>query len=890
MQAIFENKNLDYKNSDIKDLKEFLNMEQRFFILEIKIRKAENSLSVFDKEDIRECYFLLVDNIDTIIELFSFCKFLVYFEKDALKNYISKYIYDTIKHFTKLNEDLLSFFEEFGIINSENDEIIYPLKNSIEKIRYLSYQGRLMSYFKSDNRSFYDYLIRILTPFDERSSRKKIELDIKYEKYLNYKVKMDEEIMDRKDFKLKKQLITAYATLDSNKYSSYHDNNSSRNLISASQNMNNFSDFNNERGKDVVYTRCLDHSKFISCDIPEIENEDSQDSDNHIFQNRKSSFYPQKSNLSNRYSNSSNNNSNINNRKSDNHSSDKKPLGFRNRKDFKGKQEFNKNNIRLNQNDNTNYNNNNTSPAANYTFYSNEVKSPKKEFQFLKHIKIEKDGIMNIDSLFSFFFKVLNKSFLLDYESICHNRNGNPVQDINILSCIEPSSYNKCESIEKERVNLPTGSVIPENGEIKPLLVSENKEINTKIIHKEKRSDSNIDESNLNINNQHDKDINFIKRPLYKSNGASEKYFKNCLKNALIKYITAKGFFNIDIILNEEEFRNMDFGFCCKPVKTQVNKFLYNFGSKILKLFNSLLQVNEGLIHKHFTIFSHSYNFNQKNRIYTFNSKFDASKKNKLRVYDVLFYEKWADKIADLLILIYKEFYEMGEGSSDEVESEMITTTTSVDNQNKYIQNNCNTTNNSSSLKKKKDRNAEVKLLNFIEKFRCTVEFIINDFFDSYALVLPDFKNFCKTLARFPISRYNLIDNLCQHFTNSSIQVLLNKSIMFYQSLDEIKQYNNNLESVLTFPNINAFIEPYLISVDNTLRQYLSQKDDLEEFVKEIFQTENDFFQKLSDVNILNSYTNNLIMHKDDLIKLPLLKDELEREFNFTIQKESNHL
>jgi len=702
-------------------------------MLEIRVKKPEETISINDKEDLKECYLLIVENIQEIVEMFSVCKFLVYYEEDALKNYISKYIFDTINLFIRISENSLCFFEDLGIIDDDCESLIYPLKDSIKKIRKLFYQGKLLTYFKSDNRSFYNYIQRVLLL--DPTERKKVSMSIEYSKYLCYKVIMDEEISNSKDFKVKRYITENFCRSFTNT-----DRTNIPEVITGSD---RFLSNNNE---DVI----MDVSKYFE-DKNTISNPGKSDETNMMHTER----------------------------------------------------------IQTKSKNNKNFDNN------------NNKKLGVEEIEFIKNVKIDKDNILDVDSIFEFFFKVLNQTILNDDTKDFYSQNNGKNDNFNRTSNgpLEGSKgANKISFEEKTKINL------------------------------------------LDI--EEDKEIKF-------TNPCSpiENFLINALKKSIIKFITNKGFFNIDIILNEDGFRNLNFCKCSKSLNSFLAKCAYCLGNWVLTLCNSLLSINEGLIHKHFSIFSLSYNFNEKNRIYTFNSKFDSSKKNKLRVYDVLFSENWAEEIAKLIICIYKQFYGMkGENGLESFKSEID-------------QNFCDKTNNKSKIYKR-------SLSVFMNKFKESVEIITKEFFESYRSVLPNFKSFCKNLGRFPISRYNVIDNLCQHFTNSSIQVLLSKSIMFFLKASDIKRYNKNLKNKINIINLDTPVEPYLINVDKNFSNYLNRKGYFEEFICLSYKNSEDFISEMKRYNAHNEYVKDIVKLNTEN-EINSLKNQLEKRFKLNMKIKS---
>ena len=135
-----------------------------------------------------------------------------------------------------------------------------------------------------------------------------------------------------------------------------------------------------------------------------------------------------------------------------------------------------------------------------------------------------------------------------------------------------------------------------------------------------------------------------------------KRYMIESLNKFLIQYISFKGFFNIDIVINEESMFEFDC-FKNKNKNQKMNENIFSCVTKTLKFINSLFEFNEGFFHKHFSILDFSYNFNEKNIIHTFPSYNDSSKKNKIRIFDIPFLDKWNFHIAVLIMLVYKEYY-----------------------------------------------------------------------------------------------------------------------------------------------------------------------------------------------------------------------------------------
>lgn len=317
-----------------------------------------------------------------------------------------------------------------------------------------------------------------------------------------------------------------------------------------------------------------------------------------------------------------------------------------------------------------------------------------------------------------------------------------------------------------------------------------------------------------------------------------DKFMLSNLNKYIIQYTSYKGFMNIDIILNEDSMVDLQ---CCKTKKlnNSFNKFAYKFLSRCLNCCNLFFNFNEGFFHKHFNVLDYSYNFNEKNVIHLFPSAFDSSKKNKIRIYDIPFNDNWACLVGNLILLIWKEQH--GLGKYDVVNSQS----------NGYVP----------SDQEKLD--SQLKFLHF---YSLTLNTITEEFFNLYEEAFPDFYLFCNRISKFPLNKYNCIDNLCQHFTNSSIQILLKSSLIFFQPFDLIYDLDRDFvqnEGILSHPNLNTIIEPYLIYIDKELYEYIEIKEKKEQFLEKKKFTIDKYLIELKTVNS-EKINYNLILGNED--------------------------
>ena len=305
----------------------------------------------------------------------------------------------------------------------------------------------------------------------------------------------------------------------------------------------------------------------------------------------------------------------------------------------------------------------------------------------------------------------------------------------------------------------------------------------------------------------------FLKENLSQDKKVIRNFLIQSLCKFLVQYASFKGFFNLDIVMNED---NM-FEFQCtanKNCNRTINHKMFGCAVNSLAFINLIFGFNEGFFHKHFSIMDYSYNFNEKNVIHTFLCINDSSKKNKVRIYDIPFMEKWGYQIAGLLLTIYRDSFGF------------------LCNSN-YI----------------KNQKAEIDFhSNFSNLFSEIHQTIIDDVFNYYEKVLPDFYKFCNSISVSPLDKYNCLDNLCQNFTNNSLKVLMRNNIIFFSPFDVL--YNIKNDKVLNLPNLNTILEPYLILVDENLKTYLDKKEKKDKYLEEKQIEIKSYFKHLKYINV----------------------------------------
>ena len=319
----------------------------------------------------------------------------------------------------------------------------------------------------------------------------------------------------------------------------------------------------------------------------------------------------------------------------------------------------------------------------------------------------------------------------------------------------------------------------------------------------------------------------FLKENLSQDKNIIRDFMLKNLSKFLIQYSSFKGFFNLDIVMNED---NM-FEFQCttnKNCNRRINKNMFGCVVNTLDCINYIFGFNEGFFHKHFSIMDYSYNFNEKNVIHTFLCVNDSSKKNKVRIYDIPFMEKWAYQIAGLLLTIYRDSFGF------------------LSNKN-YM----------------KNQKTEIDFhSNFANLFSKIHDGVIYDVFKYYKKVLPEYFRFCRSISVSPLDKYNCLDNLCQNFTNNSLKTLVRNNIIFFSPFDVI--YNIKDETFLNKPNLNSILEPYLILVDERLKTYLEKKAKKEQYLEDNHIEIKSYFNQLKLINIEKPHYSVFLAEKKD--------------------------
>ena len=301
-----------------------------------------------------------------------------------------------------------------------------------------------------------------------------------------------------------------------------------------------------------------------------------------------------------------------------------------------------------------------------------------------------------------------------------------------------------------------------------------------------------------------------------------DRFMLDSISKFIISYVAYKGFFNVEIVMNEDSV----FDFHCfkdKKSNEKLNKKLFGCVTCVMGLLNMVFDFNEGFFHKHFSIMDYSYNFNEKNVIHTFPCAFDSSKKNRVRIFDVPFNMKWSYAIASVVLYVYKHFFGFMRKENINIIAD-------------DVDDSSNTVNSVNSIEQ-----------HFLESFNALTTLITTEFFNAYEHVLPDYYYLCTRMARYPLDKYNCLDNLCQHFTNNSVQCLLRKNIMFFVPYEQL--YHTSKLRCFRRPRLTHLLEPYMILVDPQLNTYLSCKDKKEGHLRATQMTIERYFNTLKHIN-----------------------------------------
>ena len=321
----------------------------------------------------------------------------------------------------------------------------------------------------------------------------------------------------------------------------------------------------------------------------------------------------------------------------------------------------------------------------------------------------------------------------------------------------------------------------------------------------------------------------YLKENLSENNQTIRDFLIPSLAKFLSQYSAFKGFLNFDIVMNEDN----RFEFQCshnKACNQNINKNMFCCVVYSLKCINCIFGFNEGFFHKHFSIMDYSYNFNEKNVIHTFLCINDSSKKNRVRVFDIPFMDKWCYQIASLLFLIYKDSFQF-----------------------------LSTKNKSENI----DYHA-----NFAKYFSEVHNNITEELFENYKKVIPNYFEFCYKISETPLDKYNCLDNLCQNFTNKSVYYLLKDNVIFFTPFETVFEENLNFEKLINKPRLEIILEPYLILVDKKLKIYLDKRENKEKYLSDKKLDKKKYFNKLKKINVEKThYTVFLIEKKSSTSK-----------------------
>ena len=262
-----------------------------------------------------------------------------------------------------------------------------------------------------------------------------------------------------------------------------------------------------------------------------------------------------------------------------------------------------------------------------------------------------------------------------------------------------------------------------------------------------------------------------------------ERYMINSVATHLISEISRKGFFHIDLVINDgapEDFMS----------SSNVKRFF--------SFMNKMLGFNEGILHKHFILMGTGYSYVDNLTVFQFDEREDDAKKNVMRLYDILFEDRWAEQMAKLIVDFFSSNYKFNQSNEKSFDLQV-----------------------------------------FIDSFMQLSDEIFDTVTTKYLKGLPKFKDFVEFLASPSKDRYSKLDNNCQHFSNQGLAALLKDQAYFFSNLvmdESMKKY--------------TIFEPFFAVVDKRVFSNLNNGNLVGEYQDD--QTIMDNF-----VELLKSYDRN---------------------------------
>jgi hypothetical protein len=253
----------------------------------------------------------------------------------------------------------------------------------------------------------------------------------------------------------------------------------------------------------------------------------------------------------------------------------------------------------------------------------------------------------------------------------------------------------------------------------------------------------------------------------------------------------------------------------------------------------------------------YSYNFNEKDVIHTFLCINDSSKKNRIRIYDIPFMDRWCYQISSLLMIIYRDSFGF-----------------LVNPKNKSVD----------------EKLSEIDYHeNFSKLFAKIHNNIAEELFEYYEKVIPNYFEFCYKMSETPLDKYNCLDNLCQNFAIKSMNYLLKNNVIFFTPFEIVFKKEIDKKDLINNPVLDKIYEPYLILIDKKLKEYLDQKEKKKEYLKKEGMDVKVYFEQLREINkekihytVFLGDKKNKETEKDDDEE----EDQKENEANLQINEE----
>ena len=138
---------------------------------------------------------------------------------------------------------------------------------------------------------------------------------------------------------------------------------------------------------------------------------------------------------------------------------------------------------------------------------------------------------------------------------------------------------------------------------------------------------------------------------------------------------------------------------------------------------------------------------------------------------------------------------------------------------------------------------------NFSQLFAKIHNNIVEELFEYYEKVIPNYFEFCYKTSETPLDKYNCLDNLCQNFAIKSMNYLLKNNVIFFTPFEIVFQKEIDKKNLINNPVLDKIYEPYLILIDKKLKEYLDKKEKKNEYLDAEGMDKKEYFNQLSEIN-----------------------------------------